>query len=202
MAKKLAFDKVLFTSVIVLLAIGLTMVYSASSALAREEPGGRNPFLVKQVLAAILGLALMWLVMHVDYRLLQRRTAIYLLMGAVGALLVAVLFQPALNGTHRWLLLGGMSFQPSELAKLAVVLYIAYQVARQEEREHLYELMVPSAVVIAVLVGFIMLEPDMGTAGLVAITGAVMLFIAGAPWKYFLGGVAALLPLAYLAIRF
>ena len=201
MAKKLAFDKVLFIVVIVLLAIGLTMVYSASSAMAREQPGGRNPFLVKQMLAAVVGLALMWLVMHLDYRLLQKRPMIYLGLACVLGLLALALFQPSLNGTRRWILVGGMSFQPSELAKLAVVVYLAYQIARQEERQHIYELLVPSAGAIAILVSLIMVQPDMGTAGLVAITGALMLFVAGVPWRFFLGGVAALVPLVYLAVR-
>lgn len=201
MAKKLAFDKILFTAVIVLLAIGLTMVYSASSATAREAPGGRNPFLIKQMLAAVIGLALMWLVMHIDYRVLQKRPAIYLGVGIVLALLALAFFQPSLNGTRRWILLGGMSFQPSELAKLAVVIYLAYQVSRQEEREHIYELLVPSAIAIAVLAGLIMLQPDMGTAGLVVMTGAIMMFVAGVPWRFFVGGVAAFVPLVYLAVR-
>ncbi|MCZ6507627.1 MAG: putative lipid II flippase FtsW [Acidobacteria bacterium] len=201
MAKKLAFDKLLFTAVIVLLAVGLTMVYSASSALAREAPGGRNPFLVKQVLAAVIGLVGMWLAMHLDYRVLGKRPAVYLGLAVVLGLLVAALLQPALNGTNRWILFGGISFQPSELAKLVVVAYIAYQVARQEEREHIYELIVPCAMAIAVFAGFIMLQPDMGTAGLLAIVGAIMLFVAGVPWRFFLGGATALVPLAFLAVR-
>ncbi|MCP5112057.1 MAG: FtsW/RodA/SpoVE family cell cycle protein, partial [bacterium] len=76
-----------------------------------------------------------------------------------------------------------------------------YQISRQKERTHIYELLVPCAVVIGVLVGLIMMQPDMGTAGLVAIAGVIMLFIAGVPWRFFLAGVAALVPLAYLAVR-
>jgi cell division protein FtsW len=201
MAKKLAFDKLLFTVVIVLLGVGLTMVFSASSALAREQAEGRNPFLVKQVVAAAVGLVGMWLIMHVDYRRLQKRPAAYFSLFAVIALLALALFQPSLNGTKRWIFVGGMSLQPSELAKLAVVLYVAYQIARQEERTHIYELLVPCAVVIGVLVGLIMMQPDMGTAGLVAVAGIIMLFIAGIPWRFFLGSLAAAIPLVYLAVR-
>jgi cell division protein FtsW len=201
MAKKLAFDKLLFTVVIVLLAVGLTMVYSASSARALEAPDGRNPFLVKQIATALLGLAGMWLVMHVDYRLLQRRPAAYLGLAVVVGLLALALFQPDLNGTRRWIFLSGFSFQPSELAKLGIVLYIAYQVARQEDREHVYELLVPCGVVVTVCVGFIMLQPDMGTAGLLGLTAAIMLFVAGVPLRFFAGALAAGLPLAFLAVR-
>lgn len=201
MAKKLAFDRLLFTVVITLLGIGLTMVFSASSALAREQAEGRNPFLVKQVVAAAIGLVAMWLIMHVDYRRLQKRPAAYFSLFAIIALLALALFQPSLNGTKRWIFVGGMSLQPSELAKLAVVLYVAYQIARQEERTHIYELLVPCAVVIGVLVGLIMMQPDMGTAGLVAVAGGIMLFIAGVPWRFFLGSAAAMVPLVYLAVR-
>lgn len=202
MAKKLAFDKLLFTVVIVLLAVGLTMVYSASSARALDEPDGRNPFLLKQITAALIGLTGMWLAMHVDYRLLQKRPVAYLGLALVVGLLVLALFQPDLNGSRRWILVGGLSFQPAELAKLGVVLYIAYQVARQEERDHVYELLVPCAVVVTLCVGLIMLQPDMGTAGLVGLTAAIMLFVAGLPWRFFLGGLAALLPLVFLSVRF
>jgi len=202
MAKKLAFDKVLFAVIIILLAIGLTMVYSATSTVGRDNPGGRNPFVVKQAIAALIGLVGMWLAMHVDYRIFRKRPAAYLALAAVMSLLALALFQPALNGTKRWILIGGMSFQPSELAKLAVVLYIAYQVARQQERESIHELLVPCISVIAILSGFVMLQPDMGTAGLVAIAGAIMLFLAGVPWRFFLGGAAAVIPLVWLAVRY
>jgi cell division protein FtsW len=202
MAKKLAFDKLLFTVAIVLLAVGLTMVYSASSARALEAPDGRNPFLVKQIVAALIGLAGMWLVMHIDYRLLERRPVAYLGLALVVGMLALALFQPDLNGTRRWIFVGGLSVQPSELAKLGVVLYIAYQVARQQEREHVYELLVPCAVVVTLCVGLIMLQPDMGTAGLVGLTGAIMLFVAGVPLRFFFGGLAVLVPLTFVAVRF
>ncbi len=200
MAKKLAFDKVLFVTVIILLTVGLTMVYSASSVVGART-GGPNPFVVKQILAVAVGLLGMWLAMHFDYRVLASRPAAYgLYLGVVG-LLVTALFQPAINGTRRWILLGGVSFQPSELAKLAIIVYISYQVARQEDRDHSYELLVPSALATALLAGLIMMEPDMGTAGLVALAGVVMLFLAGVPWKFFAGTAAIVVPLAFLAVR-
>ncbi|MDH3402288.1 MAG: putative lipid II flippase FtsW [Acidobacteriota bacterium] len=201
MAKKLAFDKLLFTVVIVLLGVGLTMVFSASSALARDRHDGPNPYLFKQAGAAAVGLVGMWLVMHLDYRRLRQMPAAYFSLFAVLALLVLALFQPALNGTRRWVFVGGMSLQPSELAKIAVVLYVAYQVARHEERAHVYELLVPCTVAVGALAGLIVMQPDLGTAGVVALVGATMLFLAGIPWRFFAGGLAALAPLVYLAVR-
>ncbi|HEX5719554.1 MAG TPA: FtsW/RodA/SpoVE family cell cycle protein, partial [Thermoanaerobaculia bacterium] len=93
MAKKLAFDKVLFTTVTLLLAFGLVMVYSASAALARrQQPLTFNPFLIKQAVAAGLGLVLMIWLMVLDYRKLRRPAVIYSLLFGVMALLVLVLF--------------------------------------------------------------------------------------------------------------
>jgi cell division protein FtsW len=114
MAKKLAFDKVLFTTVIVLVGLGLTMVYSASAAFARDQGYRYNQFLVKQAIAAAVGLIAMWLIMHIDYRYLRRPAVIYGLVGVVLFLLTLTLFGPVLNNTRRWRFLGGLSNQPSE----------------------------------------------------------------------------------------
>src|SRR3569832_2505352 len=99
MAKKLAFDKVLFTIVVLLMFFGLVMVFSASSALARD---GVYRFLLKQGVSAGLGLALMAWLMHFDYRRLRTPRVIYTLLAAALVLLVGVLFSPQLNATRRW----------------------------------------------------------------------------------------------------
>lgn len=201
MAKKLAFDKVLFTTVVVLLAFGLTMVFSASAAATVDGRSGLSPFLVRQAAAAAVGLVAMWLVMHVDYRLLRRPAVLYGALGALAALLVAVLFQPAINGSRRWLFLGPVSFQPSELAKVAVVVFTAYQIERQQERERWWELAAPTAAGTLALAALVLLEPDMGTAALVALAGWLMLFLAGSPLRFFLvtGGILA--PVGLLLVR-
>src|SRR5687768_12776579 len=125
MAKKLAFDRVLFTVVVLLTVIGLVAVYSASVAIARDRGFSINPFLVKQAIAAAVGLLAMGLVMHLDYRLLRRPAVVYGGLAAALVLLVAVLFAPELNNTRRWIFLAGVSIQPSELAKLALVPFLA-----------------------------------------------------------------------------
>ena len=111
MAKKLAFDKVLFTAVVLLVCFGLVMVYSASAAVARESALGLNSFLVKQGVAAALGLVLMLWLMYLDYRVLREPAVVYSLFGAVLLLLIAVLFAPELNNTRRWFHFAGMSIQ-------------------------------------------------------------------------------------------
>ncbi len=202
MAKKLASDKVLFTCVVLLVGFGLVMVYSASSAVARSEASRGagllgNPFLVKQGLAAALGMALLLVAMHVDYRLLKRPLVAWGALGVVVALLVAVLFSPELNGTRRWFFLGGFSLQPSEIAKLALVPFVAYQLERKQDRIDRPELLVPVGLATALVAGLVLLEPDMGTAVLLVAAVLVMVFLAGLPWRYLATGAVALVPLLF-----
>ena len=199
MAKKLAFDKILFTTAVVLVAIGLTAVFSASAAFARDQGHRFNLFLVKQGLAALLGLVVMWVAMHIDYRHLRRPRVLYALVGGVLLLLVAVLFAPELNSTRRWLFLGGVSIQPSELAKLAVVAFVAYQIQSKEGQET-RDLILPCGLLLGVVAALILLQPDLGTTILICGTTVLMLFLAGVEWRYFAGGFVALLPALWFLV--
>ncbi|HEX4966585.1 MAG TPA: putative lipid II flippase FtsW [Thermoanaerobaculia bacterium] len=193
MAKKLAFDKVLFTTVVLLMFFGLVMVYSASAALSRDH--GLGHFLVKQSLAAGLGLVLMGWLMHVDYRRLRQPAVIYTLMGLCLVLLVGVLFSPQLNATRRWFFLAGISVQPSELAKLALIPFLAYQIEKKEERVNDLSFLVPAGFFTAITAALILLEPDMGTAVLLCATFFLMIFLAGLSWRYILAALAVVPPL-------
>ena len=197
MAKKLASDKVLFTVVVLLVGLGLVMVYSASAAVARSEVGdaaGVNPFLVKQSVAAGIGFIALLAAMHVDYRILKRPQVVYLLLAGAVLLLVAVLFQPVMNGTRRWFFLGFISVQPSELAKLALIPYVAYQLERKEERVNRPELLVPVVVATGAVAGLVLMEPDLGTAVLLVATVALMVFLAGLSWRFIALGGAVMVP--------
>ncbi len=201
MAKKLAFDKVLFTTIVALTIFGLVMVYSASTAVARDKDFGVNPFLVKQGIAAGLGLLIMGITMHLDYQQLRRRLVIYGLLGGTLLLLVAVFFAPALNNTHRWFVLAGFSFQPSELAKLALVPFLAYHIDRKWERVNQPVFLLPCGVVLSALAGLILLGPDLGTTVLLLATSGVMLFLGGLSLTY-LGLAAAVgFPTVYLLVK-
>jgi len=199
MAKKLAFDRILFTTIVVMVAIGLTAVFSASAAFARDQGHRFNLFLVKQALAALSGLVVMWVAMHIDYRHLRRPRVLYALVGGVLVLLVAVLFAPELNNTRRWLFLGGVSIQPSELAKLAVVAFVAYQIQRQEERET-RDLILPCGLLLGVVATLILLQPDLGTTILICGATVFMLFLSGVEWRYFAGGFVGLLPALWFLV--
>lgn len=196
MAKKLAFDRVLFGVVVLAVGFGLVMVYSASAPLARSEAeDGLNPYVVKQSLAAVLGLVAMAITMHVDYRILRRPVVAYGLLGGAVLLLVAVLYGPEINATHRWFRLGPVSIQPAELAKLALIPYVAYQIGRKTERINQPALLVPVLVATASVVGLVLLQPDFGTSVLLLVAVGLMLFLAGLPWRYLAGACATGLPL-------
>lgn len=203
MAKKLASDKVLFTVVVLLVGFGLVMVYSASSAVARGQVGADspvgNPFLVKQSVAAGIGLLAMLVAMHVDYRRLKEPAVIYALLGVVAVLLVGVLFQPVLNGTRRWYFVGPFSLQPSEIAKLVLIPYVAYQIDRKQGEVNRPELLLPVVMAVAMVAGLVLMQPDYGTAVLLLGTALMMVFLAGLSWRYLALGGAVLAPvLAFL----
>lgn len=186
MARKLAFDKLLFSSIALLLSVGLLMVYSASAFVARGDAkvvlGGAT--FLKQLLAAILGLGLMAWCMHVDYRRLAHRFTVYAGLALTASLLVAALFSPMLNNSRRWLFVGGFSFQPSELAKVMLVVYLAYQLERQIKRTDQARFLVPTGVMVGLLSALVFLAPDFGTTALMLAVAGLLLFLGGLGWRW------------------
>jgi cell division protein FtsW len=119
MARKLKSDKFLFMATLLLVLASVVMVYSASAAMAELRFGSPYLFLTKQAMWAALGIALMSLVMRVDYRVWRQPAFIWAGLAVAFVALVAVLFSTPINGTRRWFAVGGFGIQPSELAKLA-----------------------------------------------------------------------------------
>jgi cell division protein FtsW len=200
MAKKLVFDRLLFTVIVALAGFGLVAVYSASAAIARDHGAGSNPFLVKQAFAAAVGLVAMTVAMHLDYRRLAQPSLVYGALAVVLVMLVGVLFAPELNNTRRWFFIGGISVQPSEIAKLVLVPFLAFQLARKEELVNQRAVLLPTLGVTAVLAGLVVLQPDLGTAVLLAGTTLVLLFVAGLSWRFVLAGGALLVPVAWFLV--
>ena len=197
MARKLKSDKVLFLATLLLLCASAVMVYSASAVLAMGR--FQQPpyfFLLKQVLWAILGIGLLGIAMRVDYRLLRRPLVIRSALAISVVALVAVFFGPAINGTRRWFSIGGVGIQPSELAKVAVILFAAAALERRMEsmERGVVRALGPVVLVTGLVCGLIVLEPDFGTAfTLFAIVG-VMVFAAGLPYRYLAGATLVLVP--------
>jgi cell division protein FtsW len=143
--------------------------------------------------------ALLSVVMRVDYRTYRNERLIWALLGVVGVLLVAVLFSREVNGTRRWFAIAGFGIQPSELAKLSAIFFTALMLERRMHRiNELRYAVMPIALITGGLLGLILLEPDFGTAvSLLAVVG-IMVFAAGLSYKYLL--VAGLMTIPLLAL--
>src|SRR3974377_1583502 len=126
MAKRVSVDKNLFTVTLLLVFIGLVMVFSASAVMAKERFGSPYGFLLRQMAWAGAGIVAMLAAMNIDYKKDRRAPVVFTFLGFTCLLLLAVFLFRDSHNTHRWIKFGGFSFQPSELAKPALILYLAY----------------------------------------------------------------------------
>jgi cell division protein FtsW len=202
MARKLKSDRILFLATILLVAVSVVMVYSASAAIANERFGRASTFLIKQGMWSVLGLALLAVVMRIDYRTYREPVFIWTGLGIVVICLVLVLFSAPVNSARRWFSIGGLGVQPSELAKLAAIFFIAALLERRMHRiNELGYALLPIGLVVAILVGLILLEPDFGTSMSLALVAAVMVFAAGLNYTFIVGALLCALPvIAYMAM--
>jgi cell division protein FtsW len=201
MARKLKSDKLLFIATLVLICASLVMVYSASAVIALEKQQHPSFFLFKQATFAFLGLALMPVLMRVDYRHYRQPIVLWTALGLVGLALVAVLFGPRLNGARRWFGIAGVGVQPSEFAKIAIIFFVAAVLARRMDRiDDVRYSLVPIAVVLGGIVGLILLQPDLGTALSIILIVSAMVFAAGINYRYIVGLLLVSLPAAYVVL--
>ena len=201
MARKLQSDKWLFLATLALVCASVVMVYSASALVALERFQQPYLFVTKQLMWAMLGIALLSVVMRVDYRLYRSERLQWSLLAAVTVLLVAVLFSAPVNGSRRWFSLGPLGIQPSELAKLAAIVFTATVLERRMQRiNELQYSLLPIAIVLGVLVGLILIEPDFGTAASLLGVVGFMIFAAGLSYRYLIGGVLLALPTLYVLV--
>ena len=205
-APSLQTDRWMFGSTLALCLIGAVMVFSASAVTAREEYGNGYYFLLRQLLWLALGLAGMFWLMNMDYRKLRQPRVIFTALSVTLVLLLAVFFLDRSHATHRWIRLGPLSLQPSELAKLVVIFYLAWFLEMRRGRAAsasttVKHTMLPAIGPVLLMVGLVVHEPDLGTAWMIFFIAAVMLFVAGLSYKYIVGAAIAALPLIYLADR-
>jgi cell division protein FtsW len=180
-----------------LVAFGLVMVYSASSARALLGADDPAYYLKRQALYAVAGLVALVLLSRTDYGRLRQAAGPLLLASFV--LLVAVLvIGTAVNGARRWIPLGTLTFQPSELAKLALALWTAGLLARRPAPQTLSDLIRPIGLIVGAACALILVEPDLGSALAIAIMVAAILLVAGTPVRTLAagGGIAGMLVLA------
>jgi cell division protein FtsW len=184
-----------------LVAFGLVMVYSATSAAAALSNGDPAYYLKRQVVYAAFGLLLLFLAYRTPFRVLRGFAPA--LLGISLVLLLAVLaLGQAVNGARRWISFGPVVFQPSELAKLALALWAAAYLARNRPPSTLAELWKPIGVVTVVFCGVLLAEPDLGTAIAIVIMLAGMLLVAGSPVRTLAVGVSLATAAGLAAIWF
>ena len=175
-------SNVLVLVTLALVAFGMVMVYSATSASATI--GGGNPiyYLKRQAIFAAIGLVAMVVLRRCSYRSL-RHSAPLLIVGSLLLLAVALVGGQNVNGARRWIDLGAASFQPSEIAKLAVVVWVALYLSKRPVPATLGELVKPLGLLLAVFCALILAEPDLGTVIAICVIVAAMLVVAGAPLR-------------------
>ena len=156
--------------------IGVLMVFSASAVMAADKFGSPYHFLLRQLGWALAGLAAMSLAMNVDYRRWKHPGIVFTFLGITTLLLVGVFFLDRSHNTHRWIKLGLMSFQPSELAKPALILFMAFFLeARTRSMDDWRHTLLPAIVPAALFALLIVKEPDLGTAMVCLAIAAVIL---------------------------
>jgi cell division protein FtsW len=187
MARTLKSDKTLFLLTTLLVGASIVMVYSASSVQAANKFQTSYYFLAKQVVWAALGFVLMFGTMHVDYHDYRRPAVIWSLLGVTVVLLLAVFLGPRINGTQRWLSFRLFSLQPSELAKLSVIVFAAAILERRMHRiADLAYAVAPIAIVTFGFAGLVLLEPDFGTAVSIVLIAIAMLYASGLRYRHLL----------------
>jgi cell division protein FtsW len=200
MAKRVSVDRWLFTVTMLLVFLGLVMVFSASAVMARERFGSEYAFLSKQLIWAVAGLGAMVVAMRVDYKRYKHPALVFSVMGLTTLLLISVFFLDRSHNTHRWIHAGGFSFQPSELAKPVLILFLAFFLeGRSKSMDDVRNTLLPAAAPVLVFLGLIVLQPDLGTAIACAGIAACIFYVAGMRMKYFgYAFGASLVPLYFL----
>ena len=201
MPKRLHSDRLLFLTTLALVVFGLVMVFSASAVLSADQFGSAYTFLGRQLAWAVAGVAAMLGLMRVDYHHYRSPAVVFALLFLALFLLAAVLLWDGAHNTHRWFRWGLFSFQPSELAKPVVIIFLAWFLEKRLRAVNdLFYTVLPALAVVGVAVALILREPDLGTAvTLLMITGA-MFFIAGLKLRYYVAALLAALPAFYLLV--
>lgn len=190
-------DWFMFGITAALALFGALMVYSASAmfSLKETESASQNSYFYKQIGFTIGGLVAMFLVSRIDYHFFQKAWVVYSVIGITVVLLVAVFGFPAINGARRWIRFSGASFQPSELAKLALPIFLAYYLTKKEDVVgSIRETVIPCLLGLGLLGGLVFLEKDLGTTIVLCAIFSAVYFAGGAKLLH-LGTVAGVLGL-------
>jgi cell division protein FtsW len=190
-------DLLLVAAVLALTGFGGVMVFSAGAVFAAKTYGDWTYFLKREAIYAGLGLLAFLMSSRLDYSVYRKVT--YPLLFLAVALLAAVLkLGPAINGAVRWFRLGPLSFQPSELAKFALALYLAVLLARKAEKVRDFSMgFLPPLIMTGVFLALLLKQPDLGTAVIIGVTALGLLFVAGTRTSYILLSVLVAAPVGW-----
>ena len=208
MPRRLEGDRWLFGVTLVLCLFGAVMILSASAVTAEHQYGHSFIFLLRQGAWLVIGLLGMFVLMRTDYRKLREPAVVYPVVCVVLLMLVGTLFLDKSHATHRWIKFGPVGIQPSELAKLAVILYLAWFLdlrrrgkARMDFcKEDFLQTILPAAGPVLLCVVLILLQPDLGTSVDIVFVATAILYVAGLSWKWIAAGTLAAMPILYLLI--
>ncbi len=193
------YDVRLLFPVLFLVGIGIVMVYSASSALAFKKFGTDYYFLKKQLLFALLGIVALIICSHFPYRLYRSLTYPLLILALIflAATLITELGY-SVGGAKRWFRLGSFSFQPSEFARFALVIYLAYSMnKKKDELKDFYVGFLPHIMVLCMFTVLIIFQPDFGSVVILVVLTWVMLFVGGVRISHLITSLVLIIPMAY-----
>jgi cell division protein FtsW len=206
--RRLETDRWLFGVTIALCLLGAVMIFSASAVTADSQYGRSYIFLMRQAVWLVAGLFGMFALMRTDYRKLREPAVIYSTVCIVLLLLLGTFFLDKSHATHRWIKFGPVGIQPSELAKLAVILYLAWfldlkrrnAASMEFTKDDFLQTILPAAAPVLLFVGLIILQPDLGTSVDILLVATAILFVGGLSWKWLAVGLGAALPVLYLLV--
>ncbi len=183
--RRFSFDLPLLLVTIALTAIGILLVFSSSGYVSGDKYGQPFFFMVRQLMGAGAGLAALILLVCIKRTFFLEQTFVYGLLGLTVGMLMLCFLMPTVAHTNRWLVLMGFRFQPSELAKVSIILFLSFYCEKYKDRlNELKTLAIPAAA-LGVVVILVLMEPDFGTAILISLLGCMILFIAGVRLRYF-----------------
>lgn len=203
MANRLRTDWMMFAIAAGLALFGAMMVYSASAMIAVRETAGASQFtyFYKQLGFTLAGLIVMFTASRVDYLRLNQPSAVYALFALTIVMLVAVFAFPEINGARRWIRMGPFSIQPSEIAKIALPVFLAYFLTRNQDRVgEIKSTVIPCLGALILMGGLIFIEPDLGTTIVLCAIFASVYFAAGAKLLHIATVAAAMVVMALAAV--
>ncbi|NOZ04073.1 MAG: cell division protein FtsW [FCB group bacterium] len=194
------YDRPLLVAIIILCTIGIVMLYSASVSLSIFETGGRTDmrFLQAHLKRLLVGVLVLFAFVLLDYRKLKT-IAPHLLFGSIGLLLLTkgIFLIKGISAPARWLYFGPISIQTADITRLALIIFLAaYIDHKRDQIKDFYSGLFPPLVILAVILGLIVIQPDFSTTAMLAIVGGMMLFIGGARIPHLLATAAVAITVA------